>query len=72
MLKLNRLASTWPILKILTKNEAAFPNINGIHLEFDPKYADLIQELPDKFLKRCRKLSLDMGNVMPTDPNMFL
>ena len=72
MLKLNRLTSTWPILKILSKNESAFPNINGIHLEFDPIYADLIQGLPDNLLKRCRKLSLDMGNVMPNDPNMFL
>ena len=72
MLKLNRLSSTWPILKILSKNESAFPNINGLHLEFDPTYAELIQGLPDNLLKRCRKLSLDMGNVMPSDPNMFL
>ena len=42
MLKLNRLVSTWPILKILSKNESAFPNINGLHLEFDPTYAELI------------------------------
>lgn len=41
-LKLNRLAATWPILKILSKNEAAFPNINGLHLEFDPIHAELI------------------------------
>lgn len=68
-LRLDRLNVTWPILKILSDNEACFPNITGLHIEFDPEFSELILCLPDNLLKRCRSLSLVMGNVMPILPD---
>lgn len=72
MLRLDRLSVTWPILKILSDNEASFPSITGLHIEFDPEYSKLIEELPPRLLQRCRKLSLVMGNVIPYKPDLFL
>jgi len=68
MLVLDRLNVTWPVLKILSDNEASFPSITGLHIEFDPAYNKLIEDLPPNLLKRCRTLSLVMGNVMPSSP----
>ena len=53
VLQLVRLNETWPILKILSDNEAKFPSITGLHIEFDPAYSELIEDLPPKLLRRC-------------------
>ena len=75
-LKLDRLSETWPILKMLSENEASFPSLTGLHIEFDPEYNNLIAGLPPSLLRRCSKLSLVMmaGSAvgMPEDVDHFL
>ena len=50
VLQLVRLSDTWPILKILCDNEASFPSITGMHIEFNPEHIKLIEDLPPNLL----------------------
>ena len=43
ILKLDRIKTTWPVLHIVNKNEASFPNLRGLRLEY-------IHDVQDRFM----------------------
>jgi hypothetical protein len=58
IIKIDRLEVCWPVLQILVDNHSQFPNIKGLHIEFDPKYQMLIGRIADHFAPKLTYFSM--------------
>ena len=57
-LELNRMTRTFPIVKILVENPLSFTNLRGLSIEFSHQHKDLIESLPEVFLRNLFELTL--------------
>jgi hypothetical protein len=44
-MRIDRLEICWPVLKIIVDNPHEFQNLTGLHIEYDPRYHDLISKV---------------------------
>lgn len=58
VLSLDRIKTTWPILSLLNRQHLAFPQINGLRLEFQEEVYDTFMQIPDQLLENLTDLAL--------------
>ncbi len=69
---IDRLEVCWPVLKIIVENPLEFKNILGLHIEFDPRYHSLINQIAEHYAPKIKYFSMTEAIVKYPSPSAYL